>query len=100
MALQLLLLVVVSVFAFLVVAWLYHVNSILATTPGEVKKIAGSPWTKDAIQEAYEKCRKERPNFQNDLPAKQNRRYVIFGGSGKWKISADQDFSIQRRCYI
>lgn len=84
MAVQLILLV--SFAALLVLAWLYRVNSVLAKTPEEVEKIAGQPWTNDVIQAAYEKCRREGPNFQNDLPLKQNRRYIVFGGSGQSNI--------------
>ncbi|ETI23802.1 hypothetical protein G647_05608 [Cladophialophora carrionii CBS 160.54] len=62
--------------------FLYHINSVLSTTPEEVAKIAGKPWTDEVIREAYEKCRKSRPDFKKYLPPKQDRRYIVFGGSG------------------
>ncbi len=64
-------------------AYLYHINSALSKTPEEVEKLAGEPWTEDVLRDAYKKCRKERPDFKKYLPPKQNRRYIVFGGSGE-----------------
>ncbi|KIX95048.1 uncharacterized protein Z520_09358 [Fonsecaea multimorphosa CBS 102226] len=63
-------------------AYLYHVNRAISTLPDEVEKLAGKPWTEEVVQAAYEKCRRDRPDFRKYLPAKQDRRYVVFGGSG------------------
>ena len=81
MELQSILFILVPV--LLLCAYLYHINQAISTTPEEVERVAAKPWTKELLQEAYEKCRKERPDFKKYLPPKQIRRYIVFGGSGK-----------------
>ncbi|KIW70690.1 hypothetical protein PV04_02935 [Phialophora macrospora] len=63
-------------------AWFYHINSVLSTAPEEAEKLAGPAWTNEVIRDAYEKCRKDPPDFKKYLPPTQNRRYIVFGGSG------------------
>jgi hypothetical protein len=70
----------------LVASYLYHLNNVLDRTPEEITKVAEKPWTKEQLRAAYEKCQKERPNFTKYLPPKQNRRYIVFGGSGMISI--------------
>ncbi|KIW27642.1 uncharacterized protein PV07_07366 [Cladophialophora immunda] len=71
-----------SALVLLLFAYLYHVNRAISTLPEEAEKLAGRPWTEEVAQAAYEKCRRDRPDFLKYLPPKQNRRYVVFGGSG------------------
>ncbi|KAH0846118.1 hypothetical protein AYO21_10101 [Fonsecaea monophora] len=71
-----------SATGLLLFGYFYHVNRAMSVLPEEAEKIASKPWTKEEILAAYEKCRQERPDFKKDLPPKQNRRYVVFGGSG------------------
>jgi hypothetical protein len=69
-------------FGLVAIACLYNVNNALCTTPEEVEKLAGKPWSDDVLRAAYDKCRKEGVDFTQYLPPKQNRRYIVFGGSG------------------
>ena len=66
--------------AILLCAYLYHANNAISTSTEEVERLAGKPWTEEEVQKAYEKCRRERPDFKRYLPPKQNRRYIVFGG--------------------
>ena len=69
----------------LLITWcLYHINRGLSKTPEEIAKIAGKPWSEAQILEVYEKYQTKEPNFQKYLPPKQQRRYVVFGGSGQY----------------
>jgi nucleoside-diphosphate-sugar epimerase len=61
---------------------LSHIDTALSTTPDEVEKLRAKDWTDKFVRETYDKCLRERPNFKRDLPPKQNRRYVVTGGSG------------------
>ncbi|KIX09557.1 uncharacterized protein Z518_00637 [Rhinocladiella mackenziei CBS 650.93] len=69
-------------FALLVFYCLCHINYALSTTPPEVDKLVGEPWTEEKLKNAYEKYKQERPDFRKHLPPKQARRYIVFGGSG------------------
>jgi hypothetical protein len=72
-----------------VILYLYHLDNVLSRTPEEVTKVAEKPWTKEQLRAAYKKCRKERPDFTKYLPPKQNRRYIVFGGSGMLSICSE-----------
>ncbi|KAI1611818.1 putative 3-beta hydroxysteroid dehydrogenase/isomerase family protein [Exophiala viscosa] len=72
-------------FCFILVAltcYLLHVDRALKKTPKEVAAVTCKPWTDELIREAYEKYRSKDDDFKKYLPPKQDRRYIVFGGSG------------------
>jgi len=67
----------------LVVWWLYRINQNLTSLPPEVLKLSAEEWTDEQIRSAWKKFEREGHNFVKYLPPKQNRRYVVVGGSGQ-----------------
>lgn len=66
---------------------LIHINRRLSEAPDAVTKIAGT-WSDETIKAAYQKCldadnMTSTTAFTQYLPPKQQRRYVVVGGSGK-----------------
>lgn len=64
-------------------SYLIHVNSRLKTVPKELAAVTSQPWTAELIRETYDKYSQVDDDFKKYLPPKQNRRYVVFGGSGE-----------------
>lgn len=64
--------------------WLFRLNRNLTSLPPEALRLTGKPWTDDDIRDACKKFEAEGHDFTKYLPPKQNRRYVVFGGSGWW----------------
>ncbi|KIV76836.1 hypothetical protein, variant [Exophiala sideris] len=62
--------------------YLLHINSRLKKTPKEVAAVTCKPWTNEFVRDAYEKYRNKEDDFKKYLPPKQDRRYIVFGGSG------------------
>ena len=75
--------VIASSFVLSLFWYLSYINRRLSETPPEILMRAGKPWTRDAILTAYEKYRNAEPDFVKYLPTKQNRRYIVVGGSGQ-----------------
>lgn len=70
--------------AFVLVSlYLYKINQSMHSIPKQ--SLAASPkrWTKEEIRETYERVCKEPIDFKKHLPPRQNRRYVVVGGSGE-----------------
>lgn len=63
--------------------YLWHCNRAISTSPPEAVKLAGKRWTKEEIQEAYKQAQNSPRDVRPYLLEKQNRRYVVTGGSGK-----------------
>ncbi|KAF9892764.1 hypothetical protein FE257_001166 [Aspergillus nanangensis] len=66
----------------LVLLYLYHVNSGMAAVPDEALALSPHRWTIDELKSAYEEALESPVDVNKHLPPKQNRRYVIVGGSG------------------
>lgn len=62
--------------------WLYRLNRNLTSLPPEARRLAEEPWTEESIRTAWAKFEKQDHDFTKNLPPKQNRRYVVSGGSG------------------
>lgn len=63
--------------------YLLHVDRALKKTPKKVAAVICKPWTDDFIRDGYEKYRDKEDDFKKYLPPKQDRRYIVFGGSGE-----------------
>ncbi|KAL1839146.1 hypothetical protein VTJ49DRAFT_1842 [Mycothermus thermophilus] len=66
----------------LLVLYLFRANSALKTVPDLVRKASPHRWTKEEVQETYERVKKEPFDFTRLLPRRLDRRYVVVGGSG------------------
>jgi hypothetical protein len=64
--------------------YLVHVDRAMREIPEESRKLSppSERWTKDQVLHAYEKIKKTPIDFTPHLPPKQNRRYIVIGGSG------------------
>ena len=62
--------------------YLYHVDRGMTQVPDEAHRFSPRRWTVDEIKQAYERNVHSPVNVTEHLPPKQNRRYVIVGGSG------------------
>ncbi|KAE8146485.1 hypothetical protein BDV25DRAFT_162347 [Aspergillus avenaceus] len=65
-----------------VLAYLYHVNRVIMTTPEEALRLSPHRWTVEEIKSAYEKAASEPTDVSKSVPPKQNRRYIVVGGTG------------------
>lgn len=67
-------------------AYLVNLNRLLSTTPDQIKKLADpTRWTDKQIQTTYDRLRQSpitTATYASHLPPKQNRRYIVTGGSG------------------
>ncbi|RAH82113.1 NAD(P)-binding protein [Aspergillus japonicus CBS 114.51] len=72
-------LVAVSGLTFL---YLYHVNRGMTEVPEEVHRLSPRRWTAEEIKSAYEDAIRNPVDVESSLPPKQNRRYIVIGGSG------------------
>jgi nucleoside-diphosphate-sugar epimerase len=75
-------LLITSVVAILLFLYLRHVERGLQSFPEEVEKLSPHRWSDAEIKQTYERLTREPIQFTSHLPPKQNRRYVIVGGSG------------------
>ncbi|KAF2433022.1 dehydrogenase-like protein [Tothia fuscella] len=66
----------------LLFAYLYHLSSALSGVPEEVLKLSPHRWTEQECRETYEKVKEKPIDFNAHLPPKQDRRYIVVGGSG------------------
>ena len=66
----------------LLIAYLWHANRAVSTVPNEAAKLMQKQWTKEDIQEAYRKAQTSPLDVKPYLFSKQNRRYIVTGGSG------------------
>lgn len=63
--------------------YLYHVNRGMSYVPDEAIIFSPHRWTVNEIKEAYERNINAPIETTQYLPPKQNRRYVVVGGSGR-----------------
>lgn len=76
-------------FAAIGVVFLYllRINHLLKGTPEEIRKLAGPRWTEEQLRKTYEKLDKGNVDYTDQLPPKLDRRYIVTGGNGMWKLS-------------
>jgi nucleoside-diphosphate-sugar epimerase len=55
---------------------------VLKSTPKEALRLAPHRWTDDEIKSTYQRISAHPVDIRPHLPPKQNRRYVVVGGSG------------------
>ncbi|PYH99281.1 NAD(P)-binding protein [Aspergillus ellipticus CBS 707.79] len=66
----------------LALLYLYHVNRAMGDAPEEARRLSPRRWTEDEIKAAFEDAVQNPIDVQKSLPPKQNRRYIVVGGSG------------------
>ncbi|OJJ47552.1 hypothetical protein ASPZODRAFT_1712425 [Penicilliopsis zonata CBS 506.65] len=66
----------------LLVLYFCHVNRVLTTMPEEARRLSPHRWTVDEIREAYKRHIESPIDVAKSLPLKQQRRYIVVGGSG------------------
>lgn len=80
----------------LIVLYLYRINQLLSGTPAEIRKLTGPPWTEQELKKTYERLDREPIDYKNELPPRQDRRYVVTGGNGGPIASNSQDTTDHR----
>ncbi|KAK8213847.1 putative 3-beta hydroxysteroid dehydrogenase/isomerase family protein [Phyllosticta capitalensis] len=71
-----------TVVGLVVCLYLWHVNRGLGGSPQVVDCVAVKPWTEKELREAYDKLREHPIDVTPHLPPKQQRRYIVTGGTG------------------
>ncbi|KAL2824618.1 hypothetical protein BDW59DRAFT_162272 [Aspergillus cavernicola] len=69
---------------------LYHVNRAMCVVPKEAHDLSPRRWTVNEIKAGYKKAVHAPVDVTESIPPKQNRRYIVVGGSGlvgNWIIS-------------
>lgn len=66
----------------LLVFWGYRINAAMLTTPAAAAAASPRRFTKSEIRETYERAKREPIEYSKHLPSKENRRYIVVGGSG------------------
>ncbi|KAL3477882.1 hypothetical protein BJX99DRAFT_119839 [Aspergillus californicus] len=82
--------VILSSIIVLGVIYLYHVNRGMCVVPEEARNLSPRRWTVDEIKAAYKKAVHAPVDVTKTIPVKQDRRYIVVGGSGlvgSWIIS-------------
>ena len=64
--------------------YLDHVNRGMKAVPQDVRRLSPRRWTVGDIHAAYESAVTSPVDVNQSLPPKQNRRYVVIGGSGMY----------------
>lgn len=65
------------------ILYLYRLNQLWTSIPQEALDFSPHRWTDDEITKTYERVCKEPIDFKKVLPPKQERRYIVIGGSGE-----------------
>ncbi|GES60735.1 NAD(P)-binding protein [Aspergillus terreus] len=68
--------------AALAILYLYHVNRGMCAVPAEALALSPRRWTVEEIKAAYDEAARSPVDVSKSLPPKQNRRYIVVGGSG------------------
>lgn len=74
--------------------YLAHVNRLMKSVPREVEELRGPRWTVDQLKQTYRELEKNPPTYDDKLLPKQNRRYVVTGGNGKYSTSTTTTYLI------
>ncbi|KAK7518905.1 hypothetical protein IWZ03DRAFT_159551 [Phyllosticta citriasiana] len=73
---------ILTLAGLLLFLYLCHVNHGLGGTPDVVERVAVKPWTEEELRESYDELKKNPIDVTPHLPPKQNRRYIVTGGTG------------------
>lgn len=77
-------LVVLALGAIFLVLYMLRLNWVLSHTPQEVVDRAGEPLTRDYVRGVFERVKKDGIDWEEKLPPRKNRRYIVVGGSGEF----------------
>jgi hypothetical protein len=72
----------VGVVGALLLLYLLNINQAMKEIPEEAQKLSPHRWTRDEVRAMYEKVKKKPVDFTPYIPPKQDRRYIVIGGSG------------------
>ncbi|KAL7802866.1 hypothetical protein V8C43DRAFT_269614 [Trichoderma afarasin] len=75
-------LLVLAVGAICLVLYMLRLNWVLSHTPQEVANRAGEPLTRDYVRDVFERVKREGIDWEDRLPPRKDRRYIVVGGSG------------------
>jgi len=73
----------VVIFVSFIVLYLLHLDRILRRVPKEAEKLSPHRWTVEEIQATYDRIQNSPVDVKKFLSPRQQRRYIITGGSGK-----------------
>ncbi|EGR50975.1 uncharacterized protein TRIREDRAFT_57647 [Trichoderma reesei QM6a] len=74
--------VVLAAGVLCLVLYALRLNWVLSHTPQEAAACAGEPLTKEYIQDAFERVKRDGIDWVGKLPPRKDRRYIVVGGSG------------------
>ena len=64
--------------------WLCRINAAMKVEPEAARKASPWRWTRQEIRDTYERVKQNPIDFTKHLPPRQDRRYIVVGGSGMW----------------
>ena len=73
----------VIIIAALISLYIVRVNHLLKGIPSEVRKLSASPWTAEELKRTYRELEEHPIDYQDKLPPKLDRRYIVTGGNGE-----------------
>ncbi|KAF4972338.1 hypothetical protein FSARC_1060 [Fusarium sarcochroum] len=63
-------------------SYLFRINHLLKGTPAEVRRLSSERWTPELLSKAYNNLGRCSVDYNDELPPKLNRRYMVTGGNG------------------
>ncbi|KAL6833540.1 hypothetical protein J3E69DRAFT_143986 [Trichoderma sp. SZMC 28015] len=75
-------LLALAVGAICLVLYILRLNWVLSHTPQEVINRAGEPLTRDYVRDVFERVKRDGIDWEDRLPPRKDRRYIVVGGSG------------------
>ncbi|KAJ4258160.1 hypothetical protein NW762_008301 [Fusarium torreyae] len=70
------------VLATTLLLYLVRINHLLKSTPPEVRRLSNERWTPELLRKVYNDLEKHPVDYNNKLPPKLDRRYIVTGGNG------------------
>lgn len=83
---KVLVIAVASVGAALLLALAVRMNQLMLQTPPRALKLVGEPVTPERARFVFDRIAKKAIDFGANRPARQERRYVIIGGTGTIRV--------------
>ena len=81
------LLIILGLVACAILIYLWRCNRAISVTPPEAARWAQDEWTEEQIWAEYSEMQRSPVDVRPYLFDRQNRRYIVVGGSG-WSLSA------------
>lgn len=72
-----------SIALTILILYLYHADRAISTAPPEATRLSQRPWTTEQMRDAYKKAQESPTDVRPFLFSRQDRRYIVVGGSGK-----------------